>query len=358
MAYYLHVKSTERRPSLRQQIIQLDPLGTLVFLPGVVCFLIALQWGGIEYAWRNGRIIALLVLAGLLLIIFIGLQIWGQENATVPPRIIKQRSIAAGTVFSTCVGGVLVTLLYWIAIWFQAVKGTSAVKSGVNTIPMVLSLTVAAILSGGVVRRTGYYVPPMYLGVILMSIGAGLMTTFQPQTSSAEWIGYQILFGSGIGVSMQQASLAAQNILDRTDIAMGVSLMFFGQSLGGAVFNSIAQALFNGHLTSRLRGVEGVHDINSVSKSGATELVHAVPSESLPAVIQAYNSALRHVFILVTAVAAFAIVPTLLMEFKKLKQPPPPPKQPSESKGEGGGGQGDTLGKSEKKEEEDMNEEP
>lgn len=323
MAYSLHVKNIEQRPSLRQQIIQLDPLGTLVFLPAMVCFLIALQWGGVQYTWSNGRIIALLVLAGVLIITFIGLQIWEQENATVPPRIIKQRSIAAGTLFSTCVGGVLITLLYWIAIWFQAVKGRSAVQSGINTIPMVLSLTVAAILSGGIVRRTGYYVPPMYLGVALMSIGAGLMTTFEPQTSSGKWIGYQILFGFGIGVSMQQPSLAAQNTLDRTDIATGVSLMFFGQSLGGAIFNSIAQALFNGYLSSHLRNVPGV-DVQSVTKIGATELINAVPPESLGMVIQAYNSALKHVFILVTAIAAFSIVPTLLMEFKKLKQMPKP----------------------------------
>ena len=318
MAYYMRLKNTRQRPSLRQQIIQLDPLGTLVFLPGIVCFLIALQWGGVQYAWNNGRIIALFVVAGVLIITFIGLQIWGQENATVPPRIIKQRSVAAGTVFSTCVGGVLVTLLYWIAIWFQAVKGTSAVRSGINTIPMVLSLTLASIASGIIVRRTGYYVPPMYFGVICMSVGAGLMTTFTPETDTGKWIGYQILFGFGIGVSMQQPSLAAQNSLDRTDISTGVSLMFFGQSLGGAIFNSIAQAVFNSYLNSHLHNVAGV-DVSSITHIGATELNKIVPAESLGAVIQAYNGALNHVFILVTAISAFAITPALLIEFKRIK---------------------------------------
>ena len=333
MAYYMRLKTTHQRPSLRQQIIQLDPLGTLVFLPGIVCFLIALQWGGVQYAWSNGRIIALFVVAGVLILTFIGLQIWGQENATVPPRIIKRRSISAGTVYSTCIGGVLVTLLYWIAIWFQAVKGVSAVKSGVDTIPMVLSLTVAAIFSGGFVRRTGYYVPPMYLGVTCMAVGAGLMTTFEPGTSSGKWIGYQILFGAGIGVSMQQPSLAAQNTLDRNDIATGVSLMFFGQSFGGAIFNSIAQALFNGYLTSHLRNVAGV-DVGSITHIGATEIASLVPAHSLNAVIQAYNGALRHVFILVASISAFGIIPALLVEFKTLKPKPTPSEDPPEKKEE------------------------
>ena len=337
MAYYMRLKNTLKRPSLRQQIIQLDPLGTIVFLPGVVCFLIALQWGGVKYAWSNGRIIALFVVAGVLIITFIGLQIWGQENATVPPRIIKQRSVAAGAVFATCTGGVLVTLLYWIAIWFQAVKGTSAVRSGIDTIPMVLSLTVASLGSGTVVRRTGYYVPPMYLGVICISVGAGLMTTFTPDTSTGRWIGYQILFGFGIGVSMQQPSLAAQNSLpDRSDIGTGVSLMFFGQSFGGAIFNSIAQALFNSYLTSHLRNVAGVN-VKSIANIGATELRKSVPQESLGPVVRAYNGALRHVFILVTVIGAFAIIPALLVEFKKLKQKPKPGQGPP---GQGPPGQG------------------
>ncbi len=40
---------SKNKDTLRQQIIKLDPLGTLVFLPGIVCLLLALQWGGAEY---------------------------------------------------------------------------------------------------------------------------------------------------------------------------------------------------------------------------------------------------------------------------------------------------------------------
>ena len=333
MAFFFRLKNTPQRPSFRQQIIQLDPLGTLVFLPAMVCILIALQWGGSRYAWSSARIIALFVVAGILIITFIGLQIWGQENATVPPRIVKRRTVAAAAVFATCTGGVLVTLLYWISIWFQAIKGVSAVKSGIHTIPMVLSLTVAALSAGTIVKRTGYYVPPMYLGVVLMTTGAGLMTTFTPETATGKWIGYQILFGCGMGVSMQQPSLATQNTLDRSDIATGVSLIFFGQSLGGSVFNSIAQALFNSYLTSHLRGIAGV-DVSSIADVGATELASNVPTESLGAVLQVYNGALVRVFILVTAISAFAMIPALLVEFKKLKPTPTSGQGPPENKAE------------------------
>ncbi|KAJ7130999.1 hypothetical protein C8R44DRAFT_871546 [Mycena epipterygia] len=46
---------------LVKRIEQFDPWGTLVFIPAIICLLLSLQWGGSQYSWGNGRIIALLV---------------------------------------------------------------------------------------------------------------------------------------------------------------------------------------------------------------------------------------------------------------------------------------------------------
>ena len=102
--------------SARQQLAQLDPLGTFFFLPGIVCLLLALQWGGTVYTWKNGRIIALLVLSMLLITSFVAVQLWKQETATVPLRIIRKRSIAAGVFFSIMVGASLMPFTYYLPI--------------------------------------------------------------------------------------------------------------------------------------------------------------------------------------------------------------------------------------------------
>lgn len=49
--------------------------------------------------------IALFVIFGVLAITFAGIQLWKGENATVPPRILKKRSIAFGSWFMFCLGG-------------------------------------------------------------------------------------------------------------------------------------------------------------------------------------------------------------------------------------------------------------
>ena len=302
----------------RQQLVQLDPLGTACFLPSIVCLLLALQWGGSTYAWKSGRIIALLVLFGVLLIAFLAIQAWKPETATVPPRIIGQRSVAAGVWFSLCVGASLMLLVYYLPLWFQAIRGVSAVKSGIMNIPLVLSLVVGSIVAGGSVTATGYYTPFMIASAILMSVGSGLLTTFQQNTGHAKWIGYQTLYGFGVGLGMQQAAMGAQTVLPKGDVPTGVSLMFFAQSLGGALFVSVGQNVFTNRLVTGLAHVSGL-DPSVVVRTGATDLRKVVAPKDLGMVLLAYNDALTHAFDAALAVSCLSILGALAMEWKSVK---------------------------------------
>ena len=305
--------------TIRQQFVQLDPLGTLFFLPSTVCLLLALQWGGSTYAWKDGRIIALLVLFGVFMITFIAIQVWKQEAATVPPRIVKQRSIAGAVWFSTCIGASLQVMVFYLPIWFQAIKGVSPVKSGIDNIPLVLSLVVATVSTGVLVANIGYYTPFMIFSSVVMSIGAGLITTFKRDTGHAEWIGYQVIYGFGLGLGLQQSGLAAQTVLSRQDVSVGASLMFFGQSLGGAVFVSVSQNIFTNRLVSGLGQVARLNP-STVIAAGATNLRTVVSSEQLGSVLTVYNEALTHAYDVALAVSCATIIGALAMEWRSVKK--------------------------------------
>ncbi|KAJ7506284.1 MFS transporter [Mycena galericulata] len=217
-------RKSESMPLLAR-INQFDPLGTLVFIPAIVCLLLTLQWGGSKYPWGNGRIIALFVVFGVLISIFIGIQIWKQDMGTVPPRILKQRSIMAGTWYTLCMGASFLIFVYFI-------KGVSAVKSGIDYLPMILSLVVASLLSGGIIAATGYYTPFLIMSSVLMAVGAGPLSTLTVHTGHAHWIGYQVIYGLGVGFGIQQPVMAAQTVISMQDIPTGTSLVMFMQTLG------------------------------------------------------------------------------------------------------------------------------
>lgn len=101
--------------TLRQKLEKFDLTGTAAFIPAVLSLLLALQWGGDKYRWSDYRIVVLLLLFVLLSAVFIGIQIYKQDNATLPPRIMAQRSIAAGALFSMCLGAAFFMLVFYVS---------------------------------------------------------------------------------------------------------------------------------------------------------------------------------------------------------------------------------------------------
>lgn len=310
----------QRKPTtLKEKATRLDPLGTFFFLPCIICLLLALQWGGVTYNWSNARIIVLLVLSGVLFVAFIFVQKWKGENATVPGHIFLNRSIIAGAWFCFCNGGSMQAMFYFLPIWFQAIRGASAVESGIMNLPMVLGLVIASVSAGIITRRIGYFTPWMILSSIITPVGAGLISTFTPYTAHPAWIGYQALFGLGFGFGNQQPSVAAQTILARKDVPTGASLMMFCQTLGGAVFISVGNNIFDSRLARDLTRIPGIN-VGSVVKTGATDLRKMVSSSMLPQVLVAYNDALRATFYLVTALTCLTVFGSAAMEWRSVKK--------------------------------------
>ena len=301
---------------------QLDALGTVLFVAAVSCLFIALQWGGVKYGWMSGQIVILFFFFAITGIAWIYIQYRRGETATLPGRIIKQRSIAAGAFTSFCMGGAFFVLLYYVAIWFQAVKGRSAVSSGISSLPMVLGLTIGMTIAG----QTQQYVnriPPYMIGsAILTSIGSGLIYTWTPSSGQAAWIGYQALFGLGQGAGWQQPFSIAQSFLENKDLPVGTTLMSGCKLFGGAIFISVASSVFSQHLVKNLNAIGGL-DVAGIVAAGATDLRTIVPAAQLPQVIDAYNGALRHVFVVSVALSCLAIIGALVVEWKPIKKKEP-----------------------------------
>ncbi|KAF3404136.1 Efflux pump roqT, partial [Talaromyces pinophilus] len=220
-----------------QRFRRFDPLGNLIFMPAIICLLLVMQWGGTTYAWNSWRVILLFCLL-----------YWQQDFATVPPRIFLKRTVWSAAIFTFCIGAAFLSSVYYLPIWFQAVKNASAVDSGVMNLPLLISNVVASIISGVAVTTFGYYTPFMLLPSVITPISYGLMTTFHPNTPHSKWIGYQVLAGFGIGFGVQQPLIAVQVLLNIADVPTGTALMVFMQVPGGALFVSVDENVFSNKL--------------------------------------------------------------------------------------------------------------
>lgn len=152
--FFVKLPSQDRKRSPGDILKKLDLEGTAILMPCIISLLLALEWGGLTYAWSNWRIILCLVLFGVLLLVWLYIQYAKGDRGTLPLRIVRQRSVAAGMMYMLGSSGALFIITYYVPIWFQSVKGVPAEKSGINFLAASAAMTVSAVLSGILVSLT------------------------------------------------------------------------------------------------------------------------------------------------------------------------------------------------------------
>ncbi|OBT88111.1 hypothetical protein VE02_03545 [Pseudogymnoascus sp. 03VT05] len=313
----------------RARLAKLDGIGTSIFVASMVCLITGLQWGGTVYPWRTPKIIALLILFGLTLTAWVSYQYYKNDNATVPRQLISQRSIACGSLTSFLMGGAMFSVVFYISVYFQAVRGTSATTSGLYSLPIILGLTFGVLIAGQLGNHVNRFPPFMLLSAVAASVGAGLITTLTPNTPLSHWCGYLALFGIGQGIGWQQPLLLAQVFLPDADVPTGTALMSGSKVLGGAILISVSACVFHASLEQSLLELLPDANQNIIIRAGAARLKDVVVEiagddsaraiELLGLVEESYNRACRRVFIGALVVSSLAMIASAGVEWKEIR---------------------------------------
>ncbi|KAK7420979.1 hypothetical protein QQZ08_010152 [Neonectria magnoliae] len=302
---------------------KLDLTGFVLFAPCTVMFLLALQWGGLDYAWNSAMVIGLFCGGGASLIIFLFWEHRVGDNAMIPLPVIRKREIWTSCVTMLFLFTSVFIASYYFPIYFQSVKGATPFDSGVNMLPSILSQLVAAILIGVVVQKVGYYLPFAVASAAIVAIANGLLSTLSPHTSTATWAGYQVLVGFGRGIGMQMPIIAIQSHAKPELISIATAVLVFSQTFGGAVFVSISNVIFHGQLKSELQDRLPHLDANAIIEAGATGVSKAVSANDLPGALAAYAKGVDAVFYLAVAASCVMFMSAWGMGWKDIRKKTP-----------------------------------
>lgn len=102
--------------TLKDKIRRLDLPSLALFIPAIVCLILALQWGGTYYAWSDWRVFVLFIISGCFLLAFGVYQYLKGEEATVPPRIFLTRTVLFGALYSFNTSGALYVVVYYVSM--------------------------------------------------------------------------------------------------------------------------------------------------------------------------------------------------------------------------------------------------
>lgn len=133
----------------------MDPAGTALLMGAIVAYLIAVHYGGQIYPWSSSTVVGLLAGAGLICIVFGLYEYWQGERAIIIPRLFRRREILISALFSLILPGALHTMIYYLPIYFQAIRGSEAITSGVQNLPLIIAAMLGAVSAGVFISATG-----------------------------------------------------------------------------------------------------------------------------------------------------------------------------------------------------------
>ncbi|KAF7168378.1 hypothetical protein CNMCM5623_001461 [Aspergillus felis] len=300
---------------------QLDLPGFILLLCSLICFILALQWGGQTKPWSDGSVIATLVVWVVLTAAFFVVEWIQGEYAMVPLALLSPRLVWTNALYGWIANLANFQVLFYLPIYFQSIHGQSAIASGVNSLPFMAFFAAGSMLSGFLIRKTRLLQPYEFASGLLATVGAALLYTLDVDSSKARYIGPQVIFGIGIGLGNQVPMTALQSFSKPEHIAPTTGVMLMCNSISGAYFVTAAQSIFANYMLKELASNAPNIDPVQVLTTGGSEISRVFQGADLAAVHEAYMEGIKDVFAFSLAGAAFTVVLSLVIPFKKLPDP-------------------------------------
>ena len=131
---------------------QLDLLGAALMAAATVALLLALNWGGVRYAWAGPQILGLLAVAIVLFALF-GARLMTAPEPFVPLDIMRNRVVAAAIGAVAFAYGTMIALAIYTPVYFETVLGLSASGAGLMLIPFMGGVVIGSTSGGQLMAR-------------------------------------------------------------------------------------------------------------------------------------------------------------------------------------------------------------
>ncbi len=329
---------------LHRQPGKIDFAGAALIVTTFVPLLLALSWGGRDYAWSSPVIVGLLGLSVVALVGFV----WTERVVSNP---ILSMSLFGNRTFSTANAANFVTSmafmgsLTFLPLYMQLGQGLRATVSGLAMLPMMLGMIGSSALCGQFIARSGKYKPFMLGGSVLIALGLFLLAHVGPNTTVLDLAWRVLIMGIGLGPSMGTFNIVVQNAVPRTQMGVATSSTQFFRQIGGTVGVAVFGAVLTHTLaveTAKLPPqpgaqvhILGISDLQKLALGGGPEGApvagaHAPgPARVDPAVRAVITHSITELFQVAVGVAGLAfllllLLPVLPLEHRGRGAGPPP----------------------------------
>jgi EmrB/QacA subfamily drug resistance transporter len=243
----MRVPGSTRDPSAR-----VDWGGLVTFSSGLFCLIFALIRGN-DDGWGSAKIISLLLTAGLLLALFVLIELRG-DQPMLDLRLFRVPTFTGAQIVAFSIHASMFSMFLYIVLYMQNVLRYTPFETGVRFLPVSLLSFVAAPIAGKLAER---YPVRAFLaaGLGLVGLGLALMHGVDPSDDWTTLLPGFILAGVGIGFINPPLATAAIGVVEprRSGAASGINSTFrqVGTAVGIAGLGALLQAKLTHNLDPR-----------------------------------------------------------------------------------------------------------
>jgi len=297
----------------KQHFLLLDFIGILTFTIAILCFLLAVSFGGNTYSWNSIQVILLFIFGGIFTIIFFCWEPFKAARPIISMQIMTIRNIALIYIISFASGWVMLGVINYMPEYFQVVQGDSSTTSGLKLLSVMIGLIIASILCGGLVTKTGIFFPYPIIGGIFFVIGTILVAIYLTINFSIILMSLFLFFsGCGLGAVIPTLTVICQASVTKERMAVALSTLSFVRTLGGVIGLCVLNSILNNQLSHRiapnlLPTVYGGH--SAIESLGADST----------SIFQAFCASLRYLFYSQIPISAVCLIAAVFIKHHKLQ---------------------------------------
>lgn len=298
---------------LANKLLRFDWVGAILLTAATTSFLMPVSWGGIMFAWSSFRTLVPLILGVCGLFAFVMYEIHVPKIPLIPLSIFSSRTAAVNYIGTLVHGMVLWCLLYYLPLYYEAVKAYNLIIVGVTFFPETFTVAPISILVGIAVSITGRFRWAIWSGWSVTVLGLGLLYLLGPHTSIPAFIFLNLVPGSGMGLLFACMNLATQAAATEKNVGFAAAVYIFMRSLGQGIGIAVGGVVFQSRFAVELRKYPDLASNATAlaqDASGLVQVIRAMPEGGAErvAIVNAYADALKVVWAVMAGFAFVALV--------------------------------------------------
>jgi MFS family permease len=319
--FFLKLRPVQLDKSLAKSLTRIDWIGTVLVVVGITLFSLPLSWAGSLFPWVSWQSLVPMFI-GLAVLLVFGFYEARPANPIVPHRLFNSKTANMTLAGGFIHGAVLISLLQYLPLLYQAVSLETATAVAISLLPTVITSVIVAAVAMMLVPLFSGYTWLLRLAWAILTLGSGLLVLFDTRSSSSMRYGIPIFWG--VGISLLRLNLlpmqASVKNIDDTGMAIGlfITIRMFGALLGLTIASSIFNTVFASSLSSTTVGLTGdlatLRDAsNSVAFIDRLRSLH-VSDEQLDQVLGAYLQCFRTLFYTMTGFSGLGLLTSLFLD--------------------------------------------